>query len=75
MPLLSAPSCAKQYVSDRWYLRGDENSKEFRSPRPEKANVEFRAAAVRSTGDYRKEQALQVIPLRNIRVDKELFVE
>lgn len=43
--------------------------------RPRKANVEFRAAPVRSLADYRIQQGLQVVALENIRVDKELSVD
>lgn len=42
---------------------------------PRKTNVELRAVAVQSRGDYKKQQALHVVTFRNFRVREELFVD
>lgn len=61
------------YISDSRYLLTDEDSGNIRKKMPEKSNVELKAAAVMSRGDYRKQQELQVVMLRNIGVNEELF--
>lgn len=70
-----ASFCAMRYIKDRRYLTGDENSMQTWRLRPKEANVELRAAAVKSTEKYRKQQALQIFTLRNIKVGVELIVE
>lgn len=40
---------------------------------PREASVQFRAAAVESRGEYRRQLARQVITLENIKIGEELF--
>lgn len=64
-----------QYISDPRDVQGNDDSMDTRKLRLRKANVEYRAAAAKSTGEYRKQQTLQVDTLRNIRVREEPFVD
>lgn len=73
--VVSAPFCAMGHINDPRYLLGDENSTEARRLSPRMANAEFSAAAVELRRDYRKQPALQVITLKNIRVAEKLFVD
>lgn len=66
---------ATGYISKPRYLPEDNNSMETRRLRPREAGAEFRAAAVRSKKYYRKQQTLQVVTLRSIRVSENLLVE
>lgn len=52
---------------------GDENSLVTRELRPKEASVELRAEAVKSTGSYRKQEALQVVLLTTMKVGEEPF--
>lgn len=63
-----------QYINDPRYPPGDDESMATRRLAPRKANVEFKGAAVESTKNYKKQQALQVFTLKNIRVGEKLFV-
>lgn len=59
---------AMRYTDCTRHLRRDEDSAETWRLRPKETNIEFRAATLRSRGDYREKQALQGVTLRNIRV-------
>lgn len=72
--VVPAPFCAVQYINYRRFLLGDENSMKSRMMRSREANVDFRAGAVRSEEDCRKQRALQIVSLRageNLSVDTE----
>lgn len=69
------PFWARRCTSDQRYLLRDENSMETWRLRPRQASVEFKAAFLKSRLDFRKQQALRVVTLRNTRVNKELFVQ
>lgn len=66
---------AKHYTNESRYLPEDENSMEIRRLKPWGASKSFRAAAVKSREDCKKQQALRVVTLRNIRAGGKLFVD
>lgn len=63
-----------RYNSHPWYLLEAQGSMKTRRTRPRKASVELRSEASQSTADYRNEQALLLVTLRNIRAGDELAV-
>lgn len=67
--------CAMQYINHPRDLPGKKNSMKIRTLRQRKANVESRAAAVRSKENYRKQQVEQIVPLKNTRAGEELFLD
>lgn len=73
--MVPAHFCALRHINYQRYLLRDERSIETRRVSPRKADVETRAAAVGNREDYREQQALQVVMLRNNRVGEELCVD
>lgn len=64
-----------RYITDSRCLPGDEGSLKTWRLRPKETNVEFRPAALKYNKDYRTQQALQVITLRNFKVCEQPFVD
>lgn len=64
-----------RYLKNPPYISGDEKSMETRTLGPMKANVELKAAKNKSRADYRKEQALQIVALRNNEVCEKVFLD
>lgn len=62
-------------VNEPRCLSEDVGSKQTQRLRARDANVEFKTAAIKSRKDYRMQQALQVITLRNIKIGEELVVD
>lgn len=48
------------------FLPGHENSTKIRELKPKKGNVELKATVAKSIENYRKQQAVQAVSLRNI---------
>lgn len=67
------PFCAFRYTEDEQYLSGDGRRMETSTPKPRKANVNFRDVAVKSTKNYRKQETLRVVTLRTTRDSEKLF--
>lgn len=61
------------YIKDPWSLLEDEERLESQGLRPKEANIEFRAAALKSGADCRKQQTLREVTLKNIRFAEERF--
>lgn len=64
-----------KYINYPRYLPVDEKSIENRRLRPEETSVQVRDTAVKSRRGYRKQQGLQIVTLRNIRVDEKPSVD
>lgn len=62
-------------MNDPWYLPRDEDSMKPRMLSPREASIKQRAASVQSSGDHRKQQALQIVTLKDIRVFDELLLD
>lgn len=62
-------------INDARYLPGNEKSKESQKLRQREVEVGFRAAAPNVRAEYRSQQLLHVINLRNIEAGEELFVD
>lgn len=68
-----APCYARPYISDRRCLPGDDAGVDFQRLRPQEKSAELKAAAVKSSEDYGKQQALQIVTLGNIADSRELY--
>lgn len=68
-----AAFCAMGYINLQRYLPGVEQSMETRKQRPRLANVELRAAHVKSRKEHRIQQEVQVVSLRVTRDGEKLF--
>lgn len=66
--MLSDLFCAMRYLSDLWYLPGDEKSRKRRRLSRSNTNLHFRRVALRSRAEYRKEEIMHVFTLRYIKV-------
>lgn len=62
--VVPSPFCAMGHISDSQYLPGDEMSRKTSKLRHRERIVEFTALPSKSTGDYGKPQALQVVALK-----------
>lgn len=73
--MVPAPFCAKRYISGPRYLPGDKRRMKTRRLTTRGANVDFRDAALKSREQYKKQQGLQMVALRNISFREELFMD
>lgn len=63
------------YINDSRYVPEDENRIQTLRLKPKQLSVQVRAAAEKCTDDYRKQETLEVVTLKNIRAGEELFVD
>lgn len=75
MWVVPASDCAVPYISDKRKLPGEKKNGESRRSSPRNANVELRDAVRRFIPHYGMQEILQVVTLRNIKIDEELFVD
>lgn len=75
MLVVPAPFCPMRDNKDPPYLPTDTNGMENWKLRPRKPNLEFRPAAVKSRTDYRNQQTLRMVTLRDLRAGKELATD
>lgn len=74
MWIILASFFAMRHSNDRLSLTEDEVGLETWKLRTRKENVGFRAAAVKSKINNRMQQGLQVLTLKNLTAEMELFV-
>lgn len=72
---IPAPFCVLSYINDPRYLPVDLHSMQTCRMRKREKNKGSRAADVKSRKDDRKQRALHVVTLRNIRVGEKLIVD
>lgn len=62
-----------QYIIDSRYVLRDKHSMKTQTLRPREMTIELTTAAVSSRASYKNQRTLQIVTLRNFRVDEELI--
>lgn len=70
----SASFCAMQHTNDRLYLFDNEKSRERKRLSLRETNEASERASLGSIADYRKQEMLHIVTLRDIRFEKERLV-
>lgn len=73
--VVSTPFCAMQDINDMRYLPGYEDSRGRKRVSPRVTRVATRCVAGGPRADYRKQKKMHAITLRNIKFEKELFLD
>lgn len=64
-----------KYISSLRYLPGEADSVDARKLRSNEANAQSRAAAPKLRKDFERQQLLEVVTLRNIKIREKLIVD